>query len=194
MFGKRAGENAAEFVRDAAKRDDTRLAVAQAQDAERRVNELVGREERRESTAQIRRTMADALEEGCGIYRDQATIQQTCDVLAELKQRSGGLALKDKSKVFNTDLLSVLELLNMLEIAETVAHSALHRTESRGSHQRLDFTERDDETFLKHSMAHYRGTQSPHIDYRDVVITKSQPGKRVYGGAAEAKAPATAAE
>ncbi len=187
VFGQRAGLHAADFARSAATVDNRQRLEAQAADAERRITELVGREERRESTAEIRRTMGDALESGCGIYRDEGLIQQTCDVITELKERTGGLALQDKSKVFNTDLLSVLELMNMLEVAESVAHSALRRTESRGSHQRLDHTERDDENFLKHSMAHHRGSQSPHIDYLDVVITKSPPGKRVYGGAADAK-------
>jgi len=90
--------------------------------------------------------------------------------------------------VFNTDLLSILELENMLEVAESLAHSASARSESRGSHQRLDHTARDDETYLKHSMAHYRGDQAPEIGYLDVVITKSPPGERLYGGAADAKA------
>jgi fumarate reductase flavoprotein subunit len=131
--------------------------------------------------------MANAMEEGCGIYRDEGRIQVTCETLADLRHRLPGTALKDKSKVFNTDLLSILELENMLEVAQSLAHSALVRHESRGSHQRLDHTGRDDETFLKHSMAHYRGDQAPEIGYLDVVITKSPPGERVYGGAAEAK-------
>ena len=87
----------------------------------------------------------------------------------------------------NTDLTSILELEAMVEIAETVAQSALLRTESRGSHQRLDFPKRDDEAFLRHSLAHRRPGETPSIDYLDVVITKSQPAERVYGGAAEAK-------
>ena len=80
--------------------------------------------------------------------------------------------------------LQTLELGAMIECAETVAHSALLRTESRGAHQRLDFVERDDKAFLKHSMAHYNPNGDPRIDYLDVVITKSQPAARVYGAAA----------
>jgi fumarate reductase flavoprotein subunit len=60
--------------------------------------------------------------------------------------------------------------------------SALNRKESRGSHQRLDYEQRDDEQFLCHSLAHYRGADEPELSYRDVVITKSQPAERVYGG------------
>ena len=68
----------------------------------------------------------------------------------------------------------------MLDIAGTIAHSALERKESRGSHQRTDFTERDDENFLKHSMS-YKTDTEPRVDYKNVVITKWPPAERVYG-------------
>ena len=90
--------------------------------------------------------------------------------------------LEDKSNVFNTQLIYAMEVGSMLEAAYTIAHSALQRTESRGSHQRLDHTERDDQNFLKHSMAYYQGEDAPRIDYLDVTITRSQPAERVYGG------------
>jgi fumarate reductase flavoprotein subunit len=70
----------------------------------------------------------------------------------------------------------------MLDCAEAVTQSALARKESRGAHQRLDFTARDDKTYLRHSMAVYDPVQPPRIEYRDVVITKSQPGVRDYSG------------
>ncbi len=72
----------------------------------------------------------------------------------------------------------------MLDVAHAVAHSALNRRESRGSHQRLDMPERDDKTSLKHTLAFHAGMDAPRLDYLDVVITRSQPGERVYGGAA----------
>ena len=68
----------------------------------------------------------------------------------------------------------------MLDIAETVAFSALRRKESRGSHQRTDFPERDDDEFLKHSLA-YKTDDEPRIEHKDVVITNLPPAKRVYG-------------
>jgi fumarate reductase flavoprotein subunit len=70
----------------------------------------------------------------------------------------------------------------MLECAEAVAQSALARTESRGAHQRLDFPERDDRSFLRHSLAIHAAEGPPRISYRDVVITRSQPGVRDYSG------------
>ena len=70
----------------------------------------------------------------------------------------------------------------MLDVAESLVHSALHRTESRGSHQRTDYVKRDDEQFLKHSLAYYEGGETaPRIEYKPVTITKWPPGKRTYG-------------
>jgi fumarate reductase flavoprotein subunit len=92
--------------------------------------------------------------------------------------------LQDRSNVFNTDLIQTLELGCMLDVAEAMAHSALERKESRGSHQRLEYPKRDDAQYLKHSLACYRGADPPSIGYLDVVITSSPPAERVYGGAA----------
>jgi len=93
--------------------------------------------------------------------------------------------LNDKSNVFNTDLFEALELGAMIDVAGAMACAALQRTESRGSHQRLDYPDRDDAEFLRHSLAHYSATDLPAIDYSDVTITRSQPAERVYGGAQE---------
>jgi fumarate reductase flavoprotein subunit len=102
----------------------------------------------------------------------------------DIRRRYADIELVDKSNVYNTDLIQVLELGAMIDVADAVVVSALERRESRGSHQRLDHTQRDDETYLKHSLAHYAADEAPRIDYRDVIITRSQPGERVYGGKA----------
>ena len=70
----------------------------------------------------------------------------------------------------------------MIDVAITMAVSALNRRESRGSHQRIDHVERNDHDYLRHTLATYVRDGDPMIDYRDVVITKSQPAERVYGG------------
>ena len=67
-------------------------------------------------------------------------------------------------------------------LAQTVAEGALARRESRGSHQRLDYVERDDGNFLKHTLAYHQDKEAPRIEYLDVIITKSQPGVRDYSG------------
>lgn len=122
------------------------------------------------------------MEQHAGIYRSGEGLGAACAKLAELRRRYGGIELHDKTNVYNTDLLQALELGSMLECAEAVAQSALARTESRGAHQRLDFTARDDKAFLRHSLAFHHPTQAPRVDYCDVVITRSQPGVRDYSG------------
>jgi fumarate reductase flavoprotein subunit len=119
--------------------------------------------------------------EGLGIYRDEATMKTLTEKLAGIKERAMRATIDDHSLSFNTELTAALEIQFEVEVAEALAHSALLRKESRGSHQRLDFPARDDEAFLKHSLA-YRGADgTPRIDYRDVVITKWAPAARVYG-------------
>jgi fumarate reductase flavoprotein subunit len=90
----------------------------------------------------------------------------------------------DKSNVFNTDLTQALELRNMLDVAETVAAGALAREESRGAHQRLDFPQRDDERYLRHSLVSRRPGATPEVGWREVTITRSRPGVRDYSGGA----------
>ncbi len=107
-------------------------------------------------------------------------MQASCDKIRELKRRFDQIELADHSLTFNTELTTALELEYMLDVAEALAHSAVARTESRGSHQRTDYPERDDERFLKHSLA-YRTDSDPRIEYQDVVITRWPPGERVYG-------------
>jgi len=95
-----------------------------------------------------------------------------------------GIRLDDRSRAFNTEWLSAIELGFMLEIGEAMAHSALQRRESRGAHVRLDdYKTRDDEHFLAHSLAQHNGDGPPTIGYAPVVITTSQPKIRHYGGA-----------
>jgi len=183
VFGKRAGLGALARAKSAPAAKDSAI-EKQANDAEARIKALFDRKGT-ERVATLRNAMTGTMEEGCGIYRTEASIKETCDALAEVRARYKDVNLEDKSSVFNTDLYQTLELGAMIEVSQSVAVSALQRTESRGSHQRLDHEKRDDEKFLKHSMALYNPNGEPRIDYLDVVITKSQPAERVYGGAAK---------
>ena len=130
----------------------------------------------------IRTEMNKAMEAGAGVYRTEVSLRATCEKLAELRERFHDVVIEDHSLSFNTELTAVLELDYMLDVAQAVAHSALERKESRGSHQRTDYPKRNDGSYLKHSLA-YRSEGAPRIDYRDVVITKWPPEERVYGRA-----------
>ena len=128
----------------------------------------------------IRSELNATMEEGAGVYRDDARLRATTAKIKKLKGRFANVALDDHSKSFNTELAAALELEFLLDIGEAVAHSALARTESRGSHQRIDHPDRDDERFLKHSLA-YRTDGEPRVEYADVTITSWPPAERTYG-------------
>jgi len=180
VFGARAGRGAAAFAKANPKPG---AASSAAEAAQARLRELFAREGGPDTVSGLRKAMNDSMESGAGIYRSEDTLLATCGVLADLRARYRGLALQDRSNVFNTDLIQTLELGCMLDVAAAMAHSALERKESRGSHQRLEYPKRDDVNYLKHSLATFRGDEPPSIGYRDVVITRSQPAERVYGGA-----------
>ena len=180
VFGVRAAVAAVEYSGEVAPPANKLLETA-AGSAEQRLQETLLRSNGGgETVSAIRTALQETLEEGAGIFRDQATLQGTCATIADLKERYAKLSLVDTSRTFNTELVAALELGAMLDVGEAIAHSALARTESRGSHQRTDHPERDDERFLFHSLAH-RGEGDPTINYKEVTITRWPPGERVYG-------------
>ena len=181
VFGKSAAMSAIAHMQGLPK-PNTAALQARANESQARVRELFSRTDGNESMSGLRKEMMDTMEKNAGLYREENGLKEAVAKLAELRQRYNKVTLHDKSNVFNTDLFQVLELGSMLDCAEALVVSALARKESRGAHQRLDFVERDDKTFLRHSMAYYQGQQAPRLDYLDVVITKSPPGVRDYSG------------
>ena len=188
VFGKVAGVEAARFAREVKWADGVALRW-QAQDAQETALALLTRPAGGERLAALRDEMGRAMEQGCGIYRDQAGLEDTCRALAQIQERHGRLSLQDHARGWNTEWLCALELGFQLDVAKAMAHSALARRESRGAHQRLDAgcTQRDDAGYLKHTLAWHMRSGAPRIGWGDVVITKSQPGTRAYGAAGEAR-------
>ena len=187
VFGQLAGQEAANYAHNNEYAETSGLRK-QAEAIMQRTEALL-HSNGTEKMADIRQEMGDCMEAGVGIYRTKESMQATIDKLAELKQRYKNIQINDKSSVFNTELLYAIELGYLLDTAEAMAHSAIFREESRGSHQRIDgFEKRDDDNFLKHSLAFYQADQAPKIDYSPVTITKSQPAERVYGAAATEQA------
>ena len=182
VFGGRAGRHAAEYVRSRTHPENSDPLLKQAEGPRARVFELFQREDRGERIAAVRQAMNTTLEAGAGIYRSEDSLRATCEELARLRERFARVHLEDKTNVFNTQLIYTAEVGSMLEAAQAMAHSALERRESRGSHQRLDYPQRDDQGYLKHTLAYYNGQETPRIDYLDVTITRSPPAERVYGG------------
>jgi fumarate reductase flavoprotein subunit len=181
VFGKSAAMSAIEHMKGLPA-PNTAALEAKANESQARVRELFSRTDGTESMSGLRKEMMDTMEKNAGLYREENGLKEAVAKIAELRQRYNKVVLHDKSNVFNTDLFQVLELGSMLDCAEALTVSALARKESRGAHQRLDYVERDDKTFLRHSMAYYQGLSAPRLDYLDVVITKSPPGVRDYSG------------
>ncbi|MCZ6730495.1 MAG: fumarate reductase (quinol) flavoprotein subunit [SAR324 cluster bacterium] len=179
VFGARSGRAAAQFV--AGQQAPSASALeALAKDEQRRLDSnFMKKEGGTEEIAQIREEMQAAMEEGAGIYRDETRMKATCDKLSELRGRFANIKIVDKSEVFNTGITSALELDSLLHVAETVAHGALSRKESRGSHTRTDFPDRDDVNYLQHSMC-YQTPDGPRVEYLPVTITRWQPEERKY--------------
>jgi fumarate reductase flavoprotein subunit len=181
VAGKRTAQRAAEFALGAGREDEHPGLAEQAEAIVKGIRDLL-LQQGDESLSGVRREMRHSLEEGAGIYREEASTLATCEKIAELQQRYAHIEVHDKSNVFNTDLQQALELRNLLDIAETIGESSLERRESRGAHQRLDHSERDDEKFLKHTLAFQNPGGRPRIEWLDVTITRSKPGVRDYSG------------
>ena len=123
--------------------------------------------------------MQETMMEQVGIFRKGADLAQAVDKMRALKDDYRQVGVRDKGMRFNTDLLEVLELGYLLDLAEVTAVCALNRTESRGAHLREDYPGRDDANWLKHTLA-YREDGGIRLDYKPVVITKYQPKARTY--------------
>jgi succinate dehydrogenase / fumarate reductase flavoprotein subunit len=113
------------------------------------------------------------------VFRHTAELEKAGARLAELRSRSAGIGVKDKSGVFNTNLRDAMEIGNMIELAQTVVAGAIQRKESRGSHFMVEYPKRDDAAFLSHTIA-YRTEALPRISRAPVAITKWQPMERKY--------------
>jgi fumarate reductase flavoprotein subunit len=181
VFGARAGKVAAEYAQSAPETVSAAI-IAQANDERRRLEQnFLHKSGGTERVATIRDEMQKAVEDGAGIYRNEKSLREATQKLADLRERAENLAIDDHSRTFNTELLSALELTCMLDVAACMVHSALHRTESRGAHQRTDYPARDDRNFLAHSIITRTGDGSLRIEYQPVTITRWPPGERVYG-------------
>jgi fumarate reductase flavoprotein subunit len=180
VFGARAGRAAANFA--AGQKAPGRHALAQALDEEARLqDQFLQKTDGRERIATLREEMQATMEKSAGIYRSGESLAGAVDKIHELQERFRNIALDDRSQVFNTELVSAIELSFMLDVAESMVQSALQRTESRGAHQRTDFPARNDDKFLAHSLVYRAAGGRPRVEYLPVTITRWPPGERVYG-------------
>jgi succinate dehydrogenase / fumarate reductase flavoprotein subunit len=175
VFGRRAGRHMAEFVRQA---HGIGLGDDEVSTAKARIAELTdGKSGTQE--AGIRESMETVMMEEVGIYRNEKHMTEAVDRLQELRHDYRDVRMQDASKRFNTNLLEILELGNLLDLSLITAESARNRQESRGAHSREDYPERDDANWLKHTLTWLQG-DTIRIGYKPVDISVWKPKPRKY--------------
>jgi succinate dehydrogenase / fumarate reductase flavoprotein subunit len=175
VFGKVSGRHAAEYARGA---DFVPLPDDPAADVRRQLESLT-EGDGSEIAADLRREMQEVMFDHVGVFRTEDGMAQALDKIRELKQRFKNVRAGDRGSIWNTDVLEIWELGCLLDIAEVTTKSALERKESRGAHAREDFAERDDENWMKHTMA-FMNDDGVELKYKPVTITRFEPKKRVY--------------
>lgn len=175
VFGRRAGQHIAEYVKDA----PAPRPVADADEFARAwIDRLLDGAEGPHGGA-ITDEMQVTMMEKVGIYRNKADMSVAVEEIQELRSRYQTVRVQDTGSRFNTDLLELIELGNLLDLSLVTAVSALHREESRGAHSREDFPERDDDTWLKHTLAYLEGDEV-RLDYKAVDTSIWEPKPRTY--------------
>ena len=175
VFGQRAGRAMADDVHGAV------VPEAPTGAQEQVASELAALRDRHEgeNPAHIRRELAAAMMEDCGVFRSDEGLRRLAIKVRQLKERFTRARVQDRGMVFNTDLLDAWEVGYLLDCAEATVHSAVARTESRGAHFREDHPDRDDVDWLKHTLA-TRADGGPQLAYKPVSITRFQPKPRTY--------------
>ncbi|MCQ0024026.1 succinate dehydrogenase flavoprotein subunit [Streptomyces somaliensis DSM 40738] len=180
VFGRRAGIAAAEY---SARADYVELPENPESFVEEQVERL-RHSTGTERVAELRRELQETMDANVMVFRTEQTIKTAVEKIGELRERYRNVAIQDKGKRYNTDLLEAIELGNLLDLAEVMAVSALARKESRGGHYREDYPNRDDVNFMRHTMAYREvgddGTETVRLDYKPVVQTRYQPMERKY--------------
>jgi succinate dehydrogenase / fumarate reductase flavoprotein subunit len=146
---------------------------------EKRLFEEIPSWQGKEDPYALRRELRAMMQKHMGVFRTGELMEEGLRKLDGYKRRFADIHVKDKTRYYNTNLFHVLELENLLELAEVMLKSGLARQESRGGHSRRDFTERDDANWLKHTLA-WKRTGGLELDYKPVTITKWKPVERKY--------------
>ncbi|MFQ5797654.1 MAG: succinate dehydrogenase flavoprotein subunit [Bacteroidota bacterium] len=175
VFGRRAGKHMAKHSQEA---DFSELPKDAAGRSEEEIARIVSRKQG-ENVADIRQKLQEEMIDKASMFRTGTDLQNLLGVLKGLRERYQNIAIQDKGKKFNTDLLEALELGYLLDLSEVLVFCALARQESRGGHYREDFPKRDDAEWLKHTLA-YRKNGSFELKFKPVVITRFQPKERKY--------------
>jgi succinate dehydrogenase / fumarate reductase flavoprotein subunit len=176
-FGKRAGAHAADW---ALTHTTVEVPPSAVSDAERDLKELLDRREG-ERPWKVRDELAATMHENFGVFRREDQMVRQGELVEELRERYESVVVDDKGSVFNTDLTQALELDFLLDLARCMVVAGIARKESRGAHARpYDYAERDDESYMRHTLVDVDADGSPRLDWKPVTVTKWEPMERTY--------------
>jgi succinate dehydrogenase / fumarate reductase flavoprotein subunit len=178
VFGKVAGDKAAKFAKSVTGEADERVIESFLGREQKRIEAFQSGSGAEEPTA-LRDDVRLMLTQKVGMFRSGTDLEEALKQIRKLRERFSRIRPISVDKVFNLDLIRTFEVEAMLELAEIITASALARKESRGAHVRLDFPQRDDEHYLKHTLAYYT-PKGPKLDYSGVKITRYKPEARKY--------------
>ncbi len=175
VFGRRGGRHAAKFIKE----NDWASLPADADGPARALVSELKNSHGKERPADIRDILQDEMMDKASVFREAKGLTAMREKLGELRARYKQAKIDDQGACYNTELLEVIELGCLLDLAEVLVASALSRQESRGAHSREDFPKRDDPNWLKHTLA-YKGEKNIEFRYKPVTITKFEPKERKY--------------
>jgi succinate dehydrogenase / fumarate reductase flavoprotein subunit len=135
--------------------------------------------EGKENLYELRRELRTAMDRYVGVFRKGEELCKALETIRAIRERSACAPVNDKSAVYNSNLFHALELENLLDLAEVTVMGAIARQESRGAHARRDFSTRDDEHWLRHTLA-WKTETTPRLDYKAVTIDTWKPVERKY--------------
>ncbi|MCL4542494.1 MAG: FAD-binding protein [Deltaproteobacteria bacterium] len=176
VFGRRAGIDIAEYIKDAAFAKFDESLIRRDEDILDKLKKSSGKEKH----GLLKAELQEEMRANVGVFREEKAMEKAVKKIEELKERAKNIGVDDKSKLFNTDIVEALEFNNILLIAEIIAKGAILRKESRGAHYRNDYPERDDENWLKHTLATLDDNGNIKFDFSKVSITKFRPQPRTY--------------
>jgi succinate dehydrogenase / fumarate reductase, flavoprotein subunit len=133
----------------------------------------------KENSFIVRKELQNIMDKEVGVFRTGSGLEKALSTIKNMKNQVPNLRVNDTGRIYNTDLMSALEVDNLLDLAEVIVTGALLRQESRGAHSRRDFPQRDDTNWLKHTLAHFT-QQGPKIEYIPVKVNMWHPVERKY--------------
>ena len=176
-WGAITGKESANYIKDKAK--SYSVPEAEVKREYSRIYDDLLKRDGKDNPYRLRTEIRETMIKAAGVYRTGDELKKGLEKIREIRERFNNITIQEKRGTYNSNLINCLETENLIDIAEVLLVSALAREESRGAHSRKDFPKRDDEKWLKHTLA-FRTEDGPRLEYKPVVITTWLPVERKY--------------